>query len=116
MLIFGRRQLAGLQASHGNLTKARLRIVHKVFNSRKLVYRNQAASNRCALVVSSLEKDHERERATQRINEQQILTDFKRAKLLDDTCIPLKEIYEPIDLTEPKDFYRFGLRVSDGRS
>jgi hypothetical protein len=48
LLLFGRQKLAavaGSSPSQQTLTKVRLRIVHQVFNNRRVVYRNQTATN-----------------------------------------------------------------------
>jgi hypothetical protein len=118
-LLFGRRKIAaeaGSSPTHQTLTKVRLRIIHRVFNHRRLVYRNRVEVNRQNLVLSSIENAHNRERATQRIQKHKILTDLKRKNYsVVDSSLTLLPSYKPIDLTEPKDFYRFGVRVSHQR-
>ncbi len=73
LLLFGRQKLAavaGSSPSQQTLTKVRLRIVHQVFNNRRVVYRN--------LLLSTIENTHHQEQATQRLQKQRVLTDLKR--------------------------------------
>ena len=115
LLLFGRRKIAatgGPSPSHQSLTKARLRVVQQVFNNRRVVYRNRVETNRRNLIISTIESAHNRERAAQRVQRLNVLTDLKRKDLVADSCLTLLSSYNPIDLTEPKDFYRFGVRVS----
>jgi hypothetical protein len=111
LLLFGRGKTAGVAGSSS--TQLRLRVVQQVYKNRRLVYRNRVESSRCNLVLSTIENAHKREQATQRIQRQNVLTDLKRKKLYVDSCLTLLPTYAPIDLTEPKDFYRFGVRVSN---
>lgn len=114
LLLFGRQKLAaaaGPSPTRQALTKVRLRIVQQVFNNRRVVYRNRVATNRQNLLLSTIENDHHREQATQRLQRQHILADLKQEKILVDSCSTLLPSYQPIDLTEPKNFYRFGVRV-----
>jgi hypothetical protein len=116
LLLFGRQKLAaaaGSNPSQKTLTKVRLRIVHQVFNNRRVVYRNRVAANRQNLLLSTIENAHHREQATQRIQKHHVLAGLKGTNLLVDSCLTLLPSYQPIDITEPKDLYRFGVRVSD---
>ena len=109
LLVFGRRKLA---EGNGNLTKLRLQIVQRVFNDRRLVYRNRVEANRCHLLLSSIESSHQREQSTQRLQKDRILTDLKREK----SSLTRPGSSTSVDLTEPKDFYRFGVRVNRYRT
>jgi hypothetical protein len=114
-LILGRRQIAaaaGSSPTQQALTKARFRLVQQVYNNRKLVYRNRIETNRQNLILSTIESAHNREQATQRLQKHNVLTELKRKNSIVDSCLTLLPSYKPIDLTEPKDFYRFGVRVS----
>ena len=115
LLLFGHQKIAataGSTPTQQNLTKVRLRIVQQVFNNRRLVYRNRVETNRRNLILSTIENAHHREQATQRLQRQNVLIDLKRKNSIIDSCLTVLPSYEPIDLTEPKDFYRFGVRVS----
>lgn len=115
LLLFSRRKIAaasGSSPTQQTLTKVRFRIIQQVFNSRRLVYRNRVETNRRNLVLSTIENAHKREQATQLIQKENLLTDLKQRKFVVDSDILLLPSYESIDLTEPKDFYRFGVRVS----
>ncbi len=75
LLLFGRQKLAavaGSSPSQQTLTKVRLRIVHQVFNNRRI------ATNRQNLLLSTIENTHHQEQATQRLQKQRVLTDLKR--------------------------------------
>ncbi|CAF1018621.1 unnamed protein product [Rotaria sordida] len=114
LLIFGQRKIAataGSSLKQETLTKIRLRIVQQVYNDRRLVYRNRVETNRRNLVLSTIENAHKREQAVQRTQKENVLTDLKQEKYTIDSCLALLPSYEPIDLTEPKDAYRFGVRV-----
>lgn len=115
LLIFGRRKIAaaaGSSPTQQTLNKVRFRLVQQAFNERRVVYRNRIESNREKFILSTIENEHNRERATQRIQRLNILTDLKQKDPLAGSCLTLLSTYKPIDLTEPKDFYRFGVRVS----
>jgi len=114
-LILGRRRIAaaaGPSPTQQQLTKVRFRLIQQVFNQRRLVYRNRVEANRKKLVLSTIENAHHREQATQRVQRLNALIDLKRKNSIVDSCLTLLPSYKPIDLTEPKDFYRFGVRVS----
>jgi len=115
LLIIGRRRIAaaaGSSPTQQAITKARIHLVQEVYNNRKLVYRNRVEKNRQKLVLSTIESAHNREQAAQRLYRHHVLTDLKRKNSTVDSCLTLLPSYKPIDLTEPKDFYRFGVRVS----
>jgi hypothetical protein len=113
LLLFGRSKLAAAGSSHSSqtLTKLRLRIVQQVYKNRRVVYRNRVETNRRNLILSTIEHAHHREEATQRLQKLNILTDLKQKNSVVDGSLALKQSYQPIDLTEPKEFYRFGVRV-----
>lgn len=116
LLIVGRRKLAaaaGQSPTQQTLTKVRLRLVQQGYNERRLVYRNRVEANREKLVKSTIESAHNRERATQRKQRLNVLADIKQKDFVGGSCLTLLPIYNPIDLTEPKDLYRFGVRVSN---
>jgi hypothetical protein len=118
LLIFNPRKIAAASGSaptRHTLNKVHSRLVQQVFKNRRLVYRNRVETNRQKLILSTVENAHQREQATQRIQKYNVLTEFKRKNLLVDSCLTLLPSYNPIDLTEPKDFYRFGVRVSHQR-
>ncbi len=115
LLLFGRRKLAnaaGSGATQQELTKVRLRIVQQVFNNRRIVYRNRVETNRRNLILSTIEHEHKREQATQRVQKSNLLADIKQKKSVVDGSLAFAGSYEPIDISEPKAFYRFGVRVS----
>lgn len=115
LLVVSRRKIAALvgpSPTQQQINKTRLRLVQEVYNNRRLVYRNRTEFNRQNLLLSTIERTHRREEATQRVHKHQILTDLKQiAPVVDSSCLVVP-VYEAIDLTEPKDFYRFGVRVS----
>ncbi|CAF0875206.1 unnamed protein product [Rotaria sp. Silwood1] len=114
LLILSQQKIAaaaGPSPSRETLNKVRLRIIQQVFNERRLVCRNRVETNRRNLVLSTIEHAHQREQATQRTQKENILTELKQEKYVIDSCLALLPSYEPIDLTKPKDFYRFGVRV-----
>ena len=116
LLLFGQQKLAAAAGSSSNrqaLTRIRLRIVHQVFNSRRIVYRNRVAANRQNLLLSTIENAHHREQAAQRIQKNRIINDLKAKNVVVDSCLTLLPSYQSIDVAEPKEFYRFGARVSD---
>lgn len=114
LLVLGQQRIAreaGPAASQKMLTRVRLRLVHQVFNDRRLVYRNRVETNRKTLLLSSIENTHHREQASQRLQKHQIITDLTRRKTIVDSRVTLPSSYPSIDLPQPKDLYRFGVRV-----
>ncbi|CAF2503868.1 unnamed protein product [Rotaria sp. Silwood2] len=114
LLIFGQRKInaaAGSSPSQETLTKVRLRIIQQVFNERRLVCRNRVEANRRNLILSTIENAHKREQATQRAQKENILTELKQEKYVIDSSLALSPSYEPVDLSTPKDLYRFGTRL-----
>jgi hypothetical protein len=115
LLVLGQQRIArvaGPAATQKTLTQVRLRLVHQVFNDRRLVYRNRVETNRKNLLLSSIEHTHHREQASQRLQKHQIITDLTRRKAIFDSGVALLPSYQSIDLPQPKDLYRFGVRVS----
>ncbi|CAF1277700.1 unnamed protein product [Rotaria magnacalcarata] len=114
LLLFGRRKIAattGSSPTHEALSKVRFRIIRQVFNNRRLVYRNRVEANRQNLVLSTIESEHKREQSIQRLKKENILTDLKQKKSVVDSGLVILPSYVPIGITEPKDFYRFGVRI-----
>ncbi|CAF3136318.1 unnamed protein product [Rotaria socialis] len=114
LLLFGRRKIAattGSSPTHQTLTKVRFRIIRQVFNDRQLVYRNRVEANRQKFVLSTIQSEHKREQSMQRLQKENILTDLKQKKSVVDSGLIVLPSYEPIGLAEPKDFYRFGVRI-----
>ena len=103
---------AGSSPTQQTLTKVRLRIVQQVYNNRRVVYRNRVETNRRNLLLSTIERAHNREEAIQRVQKHNVLADLKQKDAVVDSSFAFTQSYEPIDLTEPKDLYRFGVRVS----
>jgi hypothetical protein len=117
LLLCSRRQLAaaaGPSATHADLTKVRLRIVHKVFNERRVFYKNRIESHRCRSLVSSIERSHRREQAAQRSQTHQFLNERKRGGSGGGTSGYSSRASSPSRhtvLSRPEDLYRFGVRV-----
>ena len=113
LLLFGRRKLAGGPSpSQGDLNKIRFRIVQQVFNDRRIVYRNRVEGNRLQLVLSVIENDFARKQGLQRIHRQKVLNGLKQQDSLPNSYVSTRPSSRSADLTERKDFYRFGVRVS----
>ena len=121
LMVIGRRKLATAGTGIGpptraTLNKMRVRVVQQVFNDRRLLYRNRVQANRGRLVLSTIETNHHREQIHQRLQRYQILNDLKLKENSFKTTSENIFMYpKRIDLTEPKDFYRFGVRVIQNR-
>ena len=118
LMVIGRRKLATAGTGIGpptraTLNKMRVRVVQQVFNDRRLLYRNRVQANRGRLLLSAIETNHHREQTQQRLQRYQILNDLKvKRNSFVTTSENIFTYPQPIDLTEPKDFYRFGVRVT----
>lgn len=109
LLIVGQQRIAraaGSSTTQKALIKARLRLVHQVFNDRRLVYQNRVETNRKNILLSSIENSHQREQSSQRLQKHQILKELKGRKTIVDSDFVLRPF------SQPKDLYRFGVRVS----
>ncbi|CAF1091601.1 unnamed protein product [Didymodactylos carnosus] len=95
-MLFGRKTLGSSNP------KVKIRILEKVFNERKTVYKNRVELNKCKCLLNSLNTEYEQHVAHETAKEQEFMKELRKEK---------SEQIEHFDFSE-KDFYRFGVRLN----